>query len=141
MSCNNYTDIDRNEKHCGRFSPYNGGNFNQQGAYQAINWQGVPVQHERYASAPFLQERLNNRLNINIPGDDNDMVMYPSTIVQTQNADYVLGGGSGGRGTNCGNAAKFIRSMGQSETYAILGHYPDTLSFKPLSSDEWFYYL
>ena len=141
MSCNNYTDIDRNEKHCGRFSPYNGGNFNQQGGFQAINWQGVPVQHERYASAPFLQERLNNRLNINIPGDDNDMVMYPSTIVQTQNADYVLGGGSGGRGTNCGNAAKFIRSMGKSETYAILGHYPDTLSFKPLSSDEWFYYL
>ena len=140
MSCNNYTSIDRNVNHCGRFSPFNGGNFNQQGGFQAISWQGVPVQHERYASAPFLQERLNNKLNINVPGDDNDMVMYPSTIIETDN-NYVLGGSSGGRGTACGNAAKYIDSGSDGDIYSILGHYPDRLSFKPLSSDEWFFYL
>ena len=140
MSCNNYTSIDRNEQHCGRYSPYNGGNFNQQGGFQTVSWQGVPVQHERYASAPFLQERLNNKLNINVPGDDNDMVMYPSTIVETDN-NYILGGSSGGRGTACGNAAKYIDSGSDGDIYSILGHYPDRLSFKPLSSDEWFFYL
>ena len=108
MGCNNYEDIGLNMNHCGRFSPFNGGNFNDQGAFNSTTWQGVPVAHAKYVIDPRLQERQDNIDNIlDVPTWDDDMVMYPSQTC-TENTNPRFSGGSSCSVQECGNFAKPI---------------------------------
>lgn len=141
MGCNNYEDIGLNMNHCGRYSPYNGGNFNDQGAFNSTSWQGVPVSHAKYVVDPRLQERQDNIDNIlDVPTWDDDMVMYPSQVC-TESANPRFSGGSSCSVQECGNFAKPIPGGFFGTQYVILGHYPSELSFRPIFSDQWFYYL
>ena len=64
MGCNNYEDIGENSDHCGRYSPFNGGNFNDQGGFNSTSWNGVPVEHAKYVVDPRLQQRQDNIDNV-----------------------------------------------------------------------------
>ena len=68
------------------------------------------------------------------------MVMYPSQTC-TEDDDDRFSGGSSCSVQECGNFAKPIPGGFFGTQYVILGHYPDQLSFRPIFSDQWFYYL
>jgi len=141
MGCNNYEDIGENSDHCGRYSPFNGGNFNDQGGFNSTSWNGVPVEHAKYVVDPRLQQRQDNIDNVlDVPTWDDDMVMYPSQTC-TESVGTRFAGGSSCSVQECGNFAKPIPGGLFGTQYVILGHYPDQLSFRPIFSDQWFYYL
>ncbi|AIX35412.1 hypothetical protein Syn7803US62_71 [Synechococcus phage ACG-2014a] len=100
----------------------------------------------------FLEYPENNIRsgNYNIPGREDNNVMYPfiDADVATGTAG-ISGSGTGASSANCGKIAKpsscrsvFSRPDGISETpQTILDYFPNELSFDYCFSDTWFSYL